>query len=248
MWIGSRGYELLLQNILKRAKYLYEQDLLDLKVDILTPIFTKGKIDLFDYLRLNDNVILYAILRWADSRDKILSDLCCKYLYRDLYKSYELKQSGPFTLDGIKEKLNKCGMCDEYYLAFDKPSNVTYDYYVEGEEEEKPSILINRKNESGSFPKYTYKLKTEDGIIKNGLEKYKSLINILNGQNARFLELVATVIYFSQEGYTREEVCEKVKMVKSDKNYTDDEISSAFDFMKDHGNGKNGGQPCRYPA
>jgi len=159
----TRGYELLLQNILKRAKYLYEQDLLDLKVDILTPIFTKGKIDLFDYLRLNDSVIQYAILLWADSSDKILSDLCCKYLYRDLYKSYELKQSGPFTLDGIKEKLNKCGMCDEYYLAFDKPSNVTYDYYVEGEEEEKPSILINRKGQIKSITRFSESIRAISG-------------------------------------------------------------------------------------
>jgi len=135
---------------------------------------------------------------------------------------------------------------EDFYFHYYGPYSDTLT--VKLEELKSMNVIQEIKNESGSFPKYTYKLKSEDGIIKNGLEKYKSLINILNGQNARFLELVATVIYFSQEGYPREEVCEKIKMVKSDKNYTDDEISSAFDFMKDHGNGKNGGQPCRYPA
>jgi hypothetical protein len=159
----TRGYELLLQNILKRAKHLYERNSLDLKVDILTPIFKKEKMDLYDYLRLNDSVILYAILLWKDSNDKILSDLCNKYLYRDLYKSYELKQTGLISLDEIKEKLNRCGMCDEYYLAFDKPSNVTYDYYVEGEEEEKPSILINKKGKIKSIIRFSESIRAISG-------------------------------------------------------------------------------------
>jgi hypothetical protein len=45
--------------------------------------------------------------------------------------------------------------------------------------------------------------------------------------------LLATVIYFQQEGYQREEIYEKVKIVKSDKNYTDDEIAFSFDFLKE---------------
>lgn len=102
-------------------------------------------------------------LLWKDSNDKILSDLCNKYLYRDLYKSYELKQTGLISLDEIKEKLNRCGMCDEYYLAFDKPSNVTYDYYVEGEEEEKPSILINKKGKIKSIIRFSESIRAISG-------------------------------------------------------------------------------------
>ncbi|HHW02504.1 MAG TPA: HD domain-containing protein [Thermoanaerobacterales bacterium] len=157
----TRGYELLLQNILKRAKYLYKTDSLDLKVDILTPIFRKEKMELDDYLRLNDNVILYAILLWKDSRDKILSDLCNKYLNRNLYKAYEL--SSLVSLDEIKEKIKSYGMCDDYYLAIDKPSNVTYDYYVEGEEGEKPPILINKKGKINSITRFSESIKAISG-------------------------------------------------------------------------------------
>ncbi|WP_051585748.1 HD domain-containing protein [Caldanaerobius polysaccharolyticus] len=166
----TRGYELLLQNILKRAKYLYEQNSLDIKIDVLTPIFKNENIDVKDYIRLNDSVILYAVLLWKDSTDKILSDLCCKYLYRDLYKAYELKQSVPISLDEIKEKLNSQGMDDEYYLVLDRPSNVTYDYYVEGEEGEKPPILINNKGKIKSITRFSDSIRAISG--NQGIKYY----------------------------------------------------------------------------
>lgn len=125
---------------------------------------------------------------------------------------------------------------EDFYFHYYGPYSDTLT--VKLEELKSMNIIEEIKDESGAFPKYTYRLKIEDNDIKNGLEKYRSLIDILNGQNARFLELVATVIYFNQEGYSREEICEKVKIVKSEKNYTDDEIDSVFDFLKRIHDGK----------
>ncbi|RKL61652.1 hypothetical protein DXT63_15690 [Thermoanaerobacteraceae bacterium SP2] len=125
---------------------------------------------------------------------------------------------------------------EDFYFHYYGPYSDTLT--VKLEELKSMNIIEEIKDESGAFPKYTYRLKIEDNDIKNGLEKYRSLIDILNGQNARFLELVATVIYFNREGYSREEICEKVKIVKSDKNYTDDEMDSAFDFLKEIYDGK----------
>lgn len=65
---------------------------------ILAPIFRNEKLDIEEYIRLNDSVILYVVLLWKDSTDGILRDLCCKYLYRDLYKAYEFKQFVPNIL------------------------------------------------------------------------------------------------------------------------------------------------------
>ncbi|MBP2070714.1 HD domain-containing protein [Thermoanaerobacterium butyriciformans] len=162
----TRGYELLLQNILKRAKYLYEQNLLDIKIDLLIPVFKNEKINVEEYIQLNDSVILYAILSWKNSRDKILRDLCCKYLYRDLYKAYEIEQSFPFSLDAIKEILKNQNMDADYYLALDRPSNVIYDYYVEGEEGEKPPILINSMGKNKSITRFSESIKAISGSQK----------------------------------------------------------------------------------
>ncbi|MDP9751433.1 HD domain-containing protein [Thermoanaerobacter pentosaceus] len=171
----TRGYELLLENILKRAKYLYEQNELDKGINILIPIFEKGnEMDVKDYIKLNDSIILYAISLWRDSKDKVLSDLCNRYLKRDLYKAYELKEDSIQYLgkieNKVKKKLVKYGFEEEnieYYFEIDKPSNVVYDYYVEGEEGEKPVILIHKEGKYKSITRFSESIKSLAGIKKH---------------------------------------------------------------------------------
>ncbi|MBE3591899.1 MAG: HD domain-containing protein [Thermoanaerobacter sp.] len=170
----TRGYELLLENILKRAKYLYEQNRLDKGIDTLIPVFRKGnEMDIKDYIKLNDNIILYAISLWRDSEDKVLRDLCNRYLRRDLYKAYELKEDNIHHIGKIenklKEKLIQYGFEEEnveYYFGIDRPSNVTYDYYVEGEEGEKPVILIHKEGKYNSITRFSDSIKSLAGIKK----------------------------------------------------------------------------------
>lgn len=119
---------------------------------------------------------------------------------------------------------------EDFYFHYYGPYSDTLT--IKLEELKSMNIIEEIKDESGAFPQYTYRLKAEKDI-KDGLERYRDLIGILNSQNARFLELLATVIYFQQEGYQREEIYEKVKIVKSDKNYTDEEIAFSFDFLKE---------------
>jgi hypothetical protein len=59
------------------------------------------------------------------------------------------------------------------------------------------------------------------------------VIDKLNRENFRFLELVATIMYFKKEKkYEKEDIIKKIKIVKSDKYYTDEEIKRAFDFLE----------------
>jgi uncharacterized protein len=51
----------------------------------------------------------------------------------------------------------------------------------------------------------------------------------MNGQSARFLELVSTILYF--EGLPREDVYEKVFTLKSKQKYTAEEIDQAYDYI-----------------
>lgn len=52
----------------------------------------------------------------------------------------------------------------------------------------------------------------------------------MNGQNARFLELVSTVLYF--EHLSKDEVKEKIAVVKSKQRYTEDEIEEAYAYIE----------------
>ncbi|MFV5784229.1 hypothetical protein ACHLJU_09910, partial [Pediococcus acidilactici] len=52
----------------------------------------------------------------------------------------------------------------------------------------------------------------------------------MNGQNARFLELVSTVMYF--DTLPKEEVKEKIFTLKAKQRYTEEEINEAYDYIE----------------
>ncbi|MFJ7994336.1 YwgA family protein [Peribacillus frigoritolerans] len=52
----------------------------------------------------------------------------------------------------------------------------------------------------------------------------------MNGQNARFLELVSTVLYF--DTLEKEEVTEKIFTLKSKQKYTLEEIDEAYEYIE----------------
>ncbi|SFE32496.1 hypothetical protein SAMN04324257_01327 [Thermoanaerobacter thermohydrosulfuricus] len=54
----------------------------------------------------------------------------------------------------------------KYYFGIDRPSNVTYDYYVEGEEGEKPVILIHKEGKYNSITRFSDSIKSLAGIKK----------------------------------------------------------------------------------
>ncbi|GAE44996.1 hypothetical protein JCM21738_1760 [Mesobacillus boroniphilus JCM 21738] len=52
----------------------------------------------------------------------------------------------------------------------------------------------------------------------------------INDQNARFLELVSTVLYF--DNLPEAEVREKIQIVKKSQKYTDEEIDGAYAYIE----------------
>ncbi|MDP9751432.1 YwgA family protein [Thermoanaerobacter pentosaceus] len=94
-------------------------------------------------------------------------------------------------------------------------------------------IKENVKEHDSYFPTYTYEINIDDIGVRGDLEDYKELIGKLNRENSRFLELIATIMYFKKERkYEKEDIIKKIKIVKSEKNYTDEEIKKAFDFLE----------------
>jgi uncharacterized protein YwgA len=94
-------------------------------------------------------------------------------------------------------------------------------------------FLEEMKEKKGGYYQYRYAL-TEIG--EQFLNQYDLEIPPLNGcmkemndQNARFLELVSTVLYF--DGLQIEEVKEKVFTLKSKQRYTDEEVEEAYQYI-----------------
>lgn len=101
-------------------------------------------------------------------------------------------------------------------------------------------FLKETKEDKGGYSQYKYTM-TNDG--SEFLEEYHAevpqlkecLIN-MNDQNARFLELVSTVLYFEQ--HSREEVEEKIKTLKPKQGYTHEEITEAYEYIETLKNAK----------
>lgn len=59
----------------------------------------------------------------------------------------------------------------------------------------------------------------------------KECLASMNEQNARYLELVSTVLYF--DNLPKTEVVEKINKVKAKRRYTEEEIDQAYEYIEE---------------
>ncbi len=95
-------------------------------------------------------------------------------------------------------------------------------------------FLNEVKEKKGGYFQYRYTL-TEDGeqfLAANRMDipYLQDCMTDMNNQNARFLELVSTVLYFNN--LPREEVQEKVFTLKSKQRYTIEEVDQAYKYIE----------------
>ncbi|MEH6943758.1 YwgA family protein [Bacillus sp. JJ722] len=89
------------------------------------------------------------------------------------------------------------------------------------------------KEKKGGYQQYCYTLSKagEDflDLYKVDMPSVEECLQDMNNQNARFLELVSTVLYFDE--LEKEEVIEKIHTLKSKQKYTLEEIDEAYDYI-----------------
>jgi hypothetical protein len=95
-------------------------------------------------------------------------------------------------------------------------------------------FLNEVKEKKGGYFQYRYTL-TEPGkefLSLNGVDMpcLQDCLVDMNDQNARFLELVSTVLFF--DNLSKAEVADKVFTLKSSQHYTEDEIDQAFEYIE----------------
>lgn len=96
-------------------------------------------------------------------------------------------------------------------------------------------FVSEEKEDKGSYVQYKYNATVEGLEFRNALGK--SVLGNplqaakLNEKSGRFLELTATLLYFDH--LDREEQIEKLHVVKGKLNFTDEEISQAFEFIEE---------------
>jgi uncharacterized protein YwgA len=95
-------------------------------------------------------------------------------------------------------------------------------------------FLHEVKEKKGGYFQYRYTLTEAGEQFLNHYDikmpRLRECMQDMNEQNSRFLELVSTVLYF--EHLTKEEVKEKVFLLKSKQRYTEEEIEQAYAYIE----------------
>jgi len=140
----SNSTEVLLTNIFKRVKYLFDTGYQFRQPPHHFISFFEGKIALADYLKLDEAIVLYYFSIWQDEEDSILCELCRRFLNRNLYKHIEFGQSADdqHKLEQMRALMQQVGIDPDYYLTVNASSNVAYDQYIPGKDEEGQPVSL----------------------------------------------------------------------------------------------------------
>lgn len=129
----SRSAEAILNLILKRAKKLSDDGYtFKFEPTHFRPFFDK-KVSLAQYVALDESIMLTYFQFWMEEADPILSDLCRRFINRDLFAHIDLNPAEePERFAWLVEQVKSIGLDPEYYIKPDSTSDLPYDIYRPG--------------------------------------------------------------------------------------------------------------------
>ncbi|MEY8462723.1 HD domain-containing protein [Streptococcus merionis] len=144
---ATRAMEVLLQNLLKRARVLYpvEPVFFQQTSPLLIPFF-KQNFDLFDYLAIDDGVMNTYFQAWMQSSDEILADLASRFVNRKVFKSVTFREEDTDRLDDLRLLVAQIGFDPEYYTAIHRNFDLPYDIYHPEAEQPRTQIELYQKD------------------------------------------------------------------------------------------------------
>lgn len=139
----SRSAEVILIKILHRARQLYQEGyIFETNPTLFIPFF-KERVTVEDYVALDESVLLSSFQLWQREKDAILSDLCTRFINRRLFQYAEFDPATEYQKFGKLQKLFElAGLDPTYYLVTDSSSDLPYDFYRTGEENERIPIHL----------------------------------------------------------------------------------------------------------
>lgn len=191
----TRSAEVILTKILHRAKKLYESNY-PFKVEPIPFLsFFKGDVSLADYIKLDEAVVMYYFQMWTEEEDPILRDLSYRFMNRRLFKYVEfdpnLQMSDWMKLHQLFQQVD---LDPDYYLVVDSSSDLPYDFYRPGEEEERlPIHLLLPNGELKELSRQSEIVEAISGKIRTDHKLYfpKDLIEKLpNKEKTEIMEIL----------------------------------------------------------
>ncbi|MEX2805111.1 HD domain-containing protein [Streptococcus sp. H31] len=145
---ASRSVEVLLEKLLKRAKWLFKQDryFFEKTAPNLLP-FLQENFELDDYLALDDGVMNAYFQSWMTAEDKILADLSSRFINRKLFKSVTFDEESQSQLYRLEDLVQSVGFDPEYYTGIQASFDLPYDIYRPEKENPRTQIEIIQKDQ-----------------------------------------------------------------------------------------------------
>lgn len=144
----TRSAEVILTKILHRAKELYAKGYSFKLEPLHFHSLFEGNVPTKDYIKMDEHIMMYYFQLWQEEEDAILKDLCSRFVNRRLFKYVEFhpSQTGMNMLMELTTLFKKAGIDPSYYLVVDHSSDLPYDFYRPGEEEERLPIYLLMNN------------------------------------------------------------------------------------------------------
>lgn len=138
----TRSAEILLKKIFQRCKVLYEEGYaFRFLVDPLSDLFEQH-LTVEQYFKLDESFMQMTFQQWTSEDDPILADLCSRFLHRRLFKYISLEQLDLPLIEHVRQVMQKEGYPPDYYSEIDFPTDLPYDVYRPGKQDEKRPILL----------------------------------------------------------------------------------------------------------
>ncbi len=133
---------------------------------------------------------------WQEEDDPILKDLCRRFTNRNLFKYAEFDPAKEYKkLNELFKLFEEAEIDPEYYLVVDSSSDLPYDFYRPGEEEERMPIQLLMKN----------------GDIRE-LSRESEIVDAISGKRRTDHKLYYP-IDFIRDDSTHKEIKEKIKQL-----------------------------------
>jgi uncharacterized protein len=104
------------------------------------------QISLADYLAMDDGVLMYHLQRWQSHADPVLSDLCRRFLNRDLLKVKDIshleRSQQEELVRSTQAQLTQQGWAAEHYVGLRVATSRGYTLYQKGIKLQTESGLI----------------------------------------------------------------------------------------------------------
>jgi len=143
----TRSAEVVLSKIFQRAKYLYENDYLFKLEPTHFISFFNEQPSLDEYLKLDEAIVFYYFQLWQEENDDILRDLCERFMNRRLFQYVDFNPNQQMQqVMKLTKLFHEVGINPDYYLVVDSSSDLPYDFYRPGEEEERLPIHLQMPN------------------------------------------------------------------------------------------------------